>query len=427
MNPKVNKSNWSNEEDLVLFLKHKELGNKWSLLCKFLPGRTDNTIKNHWNSSMQKKINFFEEKYSKMIGNKNEEDMNNIIKDVIKKCHEKISVKNEDFYEKKMENYCKFKKGENMKVLKKELKFNTHGKKNKKRGRKSKKKNNKIIKNKNFKDEIFNKNKSLIINDINKDEEDDKNIKINDNNNILICKSNSITLNEEKEEDNEKNELNLSLSNDTILFNNNNKFLLFNNNILQTSSSKQLFSNNKKNNNLNIKKSIDIKTPNLKQDAKFRISTNDKSLLSSQIEQKFIYNNNNNKNIITPNKNSLYNSIKNKEFSSSNFNWDSNKKLNINGLFEINMNFTPKSFLLSSNNKNKKDLIIISNNVNNNIYNNNINIINTISDNKNKITPNNNNNNINNNNYFSNMKMNNTNLDKLFFSSILIENKNNKK
>ena len=420
MNPKVNKSNWSNEEDLVLFLKHKELGNKWSLLCKFLPGRTDNTIKNHWNSSMQKKINFFEEKFSKMIGNKNEEDINNIIKDVIKKCHEKISVKNEDFYEKKMENYCKFKKGENMKVLKKELKFNTHGKKNKKRGRKSKKKNNKILIKKNIKDE-FNKNKSLIIDNINNNEEDDKNIKIIGNNNVLISKSNSITLNEEKEENNEKNELNLSFSNETIPFNNNNKFLLFNNNILKTSSSKKLFSNNKKNNNLNIKKSIDIKTPNLKQDAKFRISTNDKSLLSSQIEQKFIYNNNNNnKNIITPNKNSLYNSIKNKEFSSSNFNWDSNKKLNINGLFEINMNFTPKSFLLSSNNKNKKDLIIISNNVNNNIYNNNINIINTISDNKNtikNITPKNNN------NYSSNMKMNTTNLDKLFFSSILIENK----
>ena len=409
MNPKVNKSNWSNEEDLVLFLKHKELGNKWSLLCKFLPGRTDNTIKNHWNSSMQKKINFFEEKFSKMIDNKNEEDVKNIIKEVIKNCNEKISVKNDAFYEKKMENYCKFKKGENMKELKKELKFNTHGKKNKKRGRKTKRKNNKVVNKKYFEEKIININKS----------KDNNNNKINDNN-ISINKNESITLNEEKEEEeNEKNQLNLSFNFD----NNNNKFLLFNNNMLKTNSSK--FSNNKKNNNLSLKNSLDIKTPNLKQDAKFRISTNDKSLISSKIEQKFIYNNNN-KIIITPNKSSLNNSFKNKEFSSSNFNWDSNKKLNINGLFEINMNFTPKSFLLSSNNKNNKDLIIISNNVNNNIYNNNINIINTISDDKtkiNNISPNNNNIN---NNYLSNMKMNTTNLDKLFFSSILID-KNNKK
>jgi len=413
----VNKSNWSNEEDLVLFLKHKELGNKWSLLCKFLPGRTDNTIKNHWNSSMQKKIFFFEENFSKMIENKSEEDVKNIIKEVIKNCNEKISVKNEAFYEKKMENYCKFKKGENMKVLKKELKFNTHGKKNKKRGRKIKRKNNKIGKKNYFEEKINNNNKS---------KDNNNNNKINDNN-ILTNKNDSSKLNEEKEEEeNEKNQLNSSFINETINFdnnNNNNKFLLFNNNILKTNSSK--FSNNKNNNNISVNNSLDIKTPNLKQDAKFRISTNDKSLLSSKIEQKIIHNNYN-KIIITPNKSSL-NSFKNKEFSSSNFNWDSNKKLNINGLFEINMNLTPKSFLLSSNNKNNKDLIIISNNVNNNIYNNNINIINTISDNKNKIkniSPNNNNIN---NNYSSNLKMNTTNLDKLFFSSILIENKNNKK
>lgn len=35
---------------------HRKVENKWTVICKFLEGRTDNTVKNHWNSAMKKKI-----------------------------------------------------------------------------------------------------------------------------------------------------------------------------------------------------------------------------------------------------------------------------------------------------------------------------------------------------------------------------------
>uniref|UniRef100_A0ACD5VWC9 Uncharacterized protein n=1 Tax=Avena sativa TaxID=4498 RepID=A0ACD5VWC9_AVESA len=56
LRPDIRHGGFTDEEDAVIYSLYSQLGSKWSLIASQLERRTDNDVKNHWNTKLKKRL-----------------------------------------------------------------------------------------------------------------------------------------------------------------------------------------------------------------------------------------------------------------------------------------------------------------------------------------------------------------------------------
>ncbi|XP_057982353.1 transcription factor MYB35 [Malania oleifera] len=56
LRPDLNHNSFTAQEEELIVHLHRAIGSRWSLIARELPGRTDNDVKNYWNTKLRKKL-----------------------------------------------------------------------------------------------------------------------------------------------------------------------------------------------------------------------------------------------------------------------------------------------------------------------------------------------------------------------------------
>ncbi|OMJ74714.1 hypothetical protein SteCoe_26288 [Stentor coeruleus] len=86
LDPNLKKSDWTLEEDVLLHDLHHKHGNAWSRIAKCIKGRTENSVRNRWNSLNKKQIKNLinNQEKSEITHNESNKDSQGLIEDTFK-------------------------------------------------------------------------------------------------------------------------------------------------------------------------------------------------------------------------------------------------------------------------------------------------------------------------------------------------------
>ncbi|CAK9152763.1 unnamed protein product [Ilex paraguariensis] len=56
LRPDIRHGGFTEEEDNIILTLYSTIGSRWSVIASHMPGRTDNDVKNYWNTKLKKKL-----------------------------------------------------------------------------------------------------------------------------------------------------------------------------------------------------------------------------------------------------------------------------------------------------------------------------------------------------------------------------------